>query len=67
MSNVNNMSNNPTILPRFKGWTVDKRLKEFRRVHETEGYIITLGFGTEEGDKLLVAYIKETGDYDGII
>ena len=45
------------ILPVFKGWTVDARLKEFRKVTRN-GEITFLPFSTEEGDNLLTLYVR---------
>ena len=49
-----------TILPTFKGYTVDERLKEFRKVplNELPEFI---SFESEEGSKLLKEYRKEQG------
>jgi hypothetical protein len=46
-----------TILPIFKGYTVDARLKQFRKVFKS-GAIEFLDFDTEKGDALLTKYIK---------
>ncbi len=45
----------PVKLPEFRGWTVDIRLKEFRRVTDDE--IEFLSFRSYEGDLLLADYI----------
>ena len=45
------------ILPTFKGWTIDSRLKEFRRFHEC-GALLNLPFDSDEGDVLLTEYIQ---------
>lgn len=48
-------------LPVFKGWTVDARLKQFRRVINTSDKtfgIDFLAFKSDEGDALLSEYIK---------
>ena len=44
------------ILPIFKGWTVDARLKEFRTFFE--GNLVNLPFDTDKGDAFLSEYIK---------
>jgi len=46
----------PIVLPKFRGWTVDLRLKEFRRV--TKFGIEFVKFSSYKGDLLLGAYIK---------
>jgi len=50
------------VLPVFRGWAVDVRLREFRRVHwepdGSPGPVDFLSFHSEEGDALLVDYIK---------
>lgn len=43
-------------LPIFRGWTVDLRLKEFRKV--TKSGILFNSFRSDEGELLLNAYIK---------
>ncbi|MBD3180726.1 hypothetical protein GF312_00435 [Candidatus Poribacteria bacterium] len=45
-----------TILPTFKGYTVDTRLHQFRKVNPDTS-IEFIDFGSEEGDKLLCEYI----------
>ena len=45
------------ILPAFKGYTVDARLGQFRRVFKS-GKIEFLEFDSEKGDRLLTLYIK---------
>jgi len=45
------------ILPVFKGYTVDVRLKQFRKIFKSGG-IEFLDFDTEKGDKILTEYIK---------
>jgi hypothetical protein len=40
----------------FRGWTVDLRLKEFRKI--TKSGIKFMPFHSDEGDLLLGAYIK---------
>jgi hypothetical protein len=46
-----------TILPTFKGYTVDARLGQFRKVFKS-GAIEFLEFDSEKGDVLLTKYIK---------
>ena len=46
-----------SLLPVFKGWTVDVRLNEFRKVDPGTGKLTFLPFCTEEGDKLLTEYV----------
>lgn len=52
-------TNGPGIraLPVFKGYTVDIRLREFRRVVPGTG-IEFIDFGSPEGDSLLGEYIE---------
>lgn len=45
------------ILPVFKGYTVDVRLAQFRKVFRS-GAIEFLDFDSEKGDALLTKYIK---------
>jgi hypothetical protein len=45
------------ILPTFRGWTVDARLKEFRRTGPNG--MEYLSFNTDEGDDLLSEYIAQ--------
>ena len=45
------------ILPVFKGYTVDARLGQFRKVFKS-GAIEFLEFDSEKGDVLLTEYIK---------
>ena len=52
-------------LPTFRGYTVDLRLKEFRRVPKGHGRIEFVPFDSEKGDELLCEYIK-TLDRDGV-
>jgi hypothetical protein len=49
-------------LPTFKGWTVDIRLKEFRKV--TEEGMQFLSFDSEEGDALLGDFILTLDEHD---
>ena len=43
-------------LPTFNGWTVDARLKQFRKANPKEGMIF-LDFNTAEGKQLLAELI----------
>jgi len=43
-------------LPEFKGYTVDVKLKQFRKVSKEKG-IKFIDFDSSEGDKLLAGYI----------
>lgn len=45
-----------TMLPKFKGYTVDARLKQFRKITEKENVYIC--FDSVTGYKLLTEYIK---------
>lgn len=40
-------------LPKFKGYTVDKRLKQFRKVDRDKPSIDFIDFDSEEGQELL--------------
>ena len=40
-------------LPKFKGYTVDKRLKQFRKVDQDKPSIDFIDFDSEEGQELL--------------
>ena len=40
-------------LPKFKGYTVDERLKQFRKVDHNKPSIDFVDFDSEEGEKLL--------------
>lgn len=42
-----------TKLPEFKGYTVDKRLKQFRKVDREKPSIDFVDFDSEKGKKLL--------------
>lgn len=42
-----------TKLPEFKGYTVDLRLKQFRKVNHEKPSIEFIDFSSEEGRKLL--------------
>ncbi|MCX6771366.1 MAG: hypothetical protein NTX79_04900 [Candidatus Micrarchaeota archaeon] len=44
------------ILPTFKGYTIDVRLGQFRKVSRENG-IEFLDFDEEEGDELLAEYL----------
>jgi hypothetical protein len=45
-----------TKLPEFKGYTVDKRLKQFRKVDMKKPSIDFVDFNSEKGKKLLDEY-----------
>lgn len=46
------------ILPIFKGYTVDIRLKEFRKVPNGHGYLEFVPFYSPKGERLLDGFIK---------
>ena len=46
-----------TKIPEFKGYTVDIRLKQFRKVNPEKNSIEFIDFDCEEGDALLGEYI----------
>lgn len=46
-----------TELPTFKGWTVDVRLRQFRKADPSLPDIVFLEFDEEEGDELLGEYV----------
>jgi len=54
-------------LPEFEGWTVDKRLKQFRKVHGDHGYIEFLDFDTDEGDEILCRIIESEFDMEPVV
>jgi hypothetical protein len=41
------------MLPRFKGYTVDARLRQFRKVHKS-GEIDFIDWDSEKGDEILM-------------
>lgn len=43
-------------LPEFKGYTVDERLKQFRKVDRDKPSIDFVDFDSSEGKKLLTEY-----------
>ena len=43
-------------LPEFKGYTVDERLKQFRKVDRNNPSIDFVDFDSEEGQELLAEY-----------
>ena len=48
-------------LPIFKGWTVDARLRQFRRIKKQSKYFAGMEyveFDSDKGEKLLCQYIK---------
>lgn len=47
----------PSELPTFRGYTIDFRLKEFRRI--TPEGLEFVSFSSPEGEKLIDEYLKE--------
>ena len=45
------------ILPTFKGYTVDIRLEQFRKIKKNGG-LIFVDFTSQEGDELLAEFVK---------
>jgi hypothetical protein len=45
-----------TKLPEFKGYTVDERLKQFRKVDHDKPSVEFVEFNSEKGKKLLDEY-----------
>jgi hypothetical protein len=45
-----------TKLPEFKGYTIDERLKQFRKVDHDKPSIEFVEFNSEKGKKLLDEY-----------
>lgn len=45
-------------LPKFKGWTVDAGLKEFRRMTDHSKWDMIIPFDSIKGEELLSEYIK---------
>jgi hypothetical protein len=45
-----------TKLPEFKGYTVDERLKQFRKVDRDKPSIEFVDFDSDEGQELLAEY-----------
>jgi hypothetical protein len=45
-----------TKLPEFKGYTIDERLKQFRKVDREKPSIEFVEFNSEKGKKLLDEY-----------
>ncbi len=48
-------------LPVFKGWTIDARLKQLRRIKQINKHFACmeyLDFGSDKGDKIMTQYIK---------
>lgn len=43
-------------LPKFKGYTIDERLKQFRKVDKGKPSIDFVDFESEEGKELLAQY-----------
>ena len=58
--------NMPRLLPVFKGYTVDVRLREFRKFDCEKGIDGTefIDFDSEEGDKLLSELIRTLDSND---
>lgn len=56
------------ILPTFKGYTVDVRLREFRRIYKTK-FPVFIPFDSDEGDTLLCAWLKTLpqAEYDEVV
>lgn len=52
------METTPKKLPEFKGYTVDFRLRQFRKVEHKNKRIIFIDFDSKEGKKLLEEYSK---------
>lgn len=46
------------ILPTFRGYTIDCRLQQFRKVARTFTDDQFIDFKSEKGDQLVVAYLK---------
>jgi len=46
-------------LPKFKGYTVDERLKQFRKVDREEPSIEFVEFDSDKGKELLAEYEDE--------
>lgn len=44
------------VLPTINGFTIDVRLKQFRKI-EPNGKMVFINFQTDEGDELLEAFI----------
>ena len=49
----------PNKLPEFKGYTIDFRLGQFRKVDIKNQTIEFIDFNSKEGEKLLIEYNKE--------
>ena len=45
-----------TKLPEFKGYTVDEKLQQFRKVDREKSDIEFVDFDSEKGEKLLAEY-----------
>ena len=48
-----------TELPEFKGYTVDEKLKQFRKVDRDEPSIEFVDFDSKKGQELLEEYEEE--------
>ena len=57
-----------TVLPTFRGYTVDIRLKEFRKIYKTR-LMDFIPFDSPQGDKLLTAWLKKLpqGEYSRVV
>lgn len=51
------MPDGPIVLPSFKGYTVDERLHQFRKVDREQG-IEFVSFDSEEGKVLLLEWYR---------
>ena len=49
-------------LPTFKGYTVDERVKQFRKVDRSKLSIDFVDFNSEEGQELLAEYEENQED-----
>lgn len=56
-NNPSQQDSRATVLPVFKGYTVDVRLRQFRRVNPDTS-IEFLDFDSQKGDELLGEYIN---------
>lgn len=48
-----------TKLPEFKGYTVDKKLRQFRKVDRSQPSIDFVDFDSEKGQELLAEYEEQ--------
>ena len=67
----NNTANSMRKLPEFRGYTVDARLRQFRKADPSKQSIEFLDFDTEQGDLLLGEYIntldKNSAEFRAIV